>query len=138
MMHELNSIMIYVHPPLAVIGHILVFASLYPSFAGAGGKGWVRHLPFAAWLFVLAGLVSGMVWAQLAWGAYWSWDPKETATLLLFVGVSAHAYVYYGGLKWEQAKNRNKALRILSLINCLLVAAALSVTLLPGSMHSYA
>lgn len=33
-------------------------------------------------LFALGGLVFGMVWAYKAWGAYWSWDPKETWSLI--------------------------------------------------------
>jgi len=34
--------------------------------------------------FVLltAGLISGAVWANEAWGSYWSWDPKETWALV--------------------------------------------------------
>ena len=33
-------------------------------------------------LFTLGGLVFGMVWAYKAWGSYWSWDPKETWSLI--------------------------------------------------------
>jgi cytochrome c-type biogenesis protein CcsB len=33
-------------------------------------------------LFTLGGLVFGMVWAYQAWGAYWSWDPKEVWSLI--------------------------------------------------------
>ena len=33
-------------------------------------------------LFTLGGLVFGMVWAYKAWGAYWSWDPKEVWSLI--------------------------------------------------------
>ncbi len=33
-------------------------------------------------LFTLGGLVFGMVWAYKAWGNYWSWDPKETWSLI--------------------------------------------------------
>ena len=29
-----------------------------------------------------AGIITGSVWAGLSWGAYWSWDPKETWSLL--------------------------------------------------------
>ena len=29
------------------------------------------------------GIVSGAVWANEAWGSYWSWDPKETCLDLL-------------------------------------------------------
>jgi cytochrome c-type biogenesis protein CcsB len=33
-------------------------------------------------LFTLGGLIFGMVWAYKAWGTYWSWDPKETWSLI--------------------------------------------------------
>ena len=33
-------------------------------------------------LFTLGGLVFGMIWAYKAWGTYWSWDPKETWSLI--------------------------------------------------------
>ncbi len=32
--------------------------------------------------FTLGGLVFGMIWAQKAWGSYWSWDPKEVWSLI--------------------------------------------------------
>jgi cytochrome c-type biogenesis protein CcsB len=37
--------------------------------------------------FLTIGILSGAVWANEAWGSYWSWDPKETwalATWLIF------------------------------------------------------
>ncbi|MBN2199677.1 MAG: c-type cytochrome biogenesis protein CcsB [Candidatus Aminicenantes bacterium] len=36
-------------------------------------------------LFTLGGLVLGMVWAHKAWGAYWSWDPKEVWSLITWL-----------------------------------------------------
>jgi len=33
-------------------------------------------------LFTLGGLVFGMIWAYKAWGSYWTWDPKETWSLI--------------------------------------------------------
>lgn len=37
-------------------------------------------------------LILGSLWAHAAWGAYWSWDPKETAALFtwLVYGVYLH------------------------------------------------
>lgn len=40
-------------------------------------------------LFTLGGLAFGMVWAQKAWGSYWSWDPKETWALI--------SWLFYAG-----------------------------------------
>ncbi len=33
-------------------------------------------------LFLTAGIITGAVWANSAWGTYWSWDPKETWSLI--------------------------------------------------------
>jgi cytochrome c-type biogenesis protein CcsB len=33
-------------------------------------------------LFLTVGILSGAVWANSAWGTYWSWDPKETWSLI--------------------------------------------------------
>ena len=33
-------------------------------------------------LFTLGGLIFGMVWANVAWGRYWGWDPKEVWSLI--------------------------------------------------------
>lgn len=43
-------------------------------------------------------LILGAVWANTAWGAYWSWDPKETAALFtwLIYGVYLHARAQRG------------------------------------------
>ena len=47
-----------------------------------------------------AGLIDllGAVWAEIAWGSYWTWDPKETASLVtwLIYGGYLHARVMRG------------------------------------------
>lgn len=35
--------------------------------------------------FLTIGIVSGAVWANEAWGNYWSWDPKETWALITWL-----------------------------------------------------
>jgi cytochrome c-type biogenesis protein CcsB len=43
-------------------------------------------------------VILGAVWAKIAWGTYWSWDPKETASLVtwLIYGGYLHARVVRG------------------------------------------
>jgi cytochrome c-type biogenesis protein CcsB len=43
-------------------------------------------------------ILLGAVWAEIAWGTYWSWDPKETASLAtwLIYGGYLHARVVRG------------------------------------------
>ena len=33
-------------------------------------------------LFLTVGIITGAVWANSAWGSYWTWDPKETWSLV--------------------------------------------------------
>lgn len=35
--------------------------------------------------FLTFGIISGAVWAKQAWGTYWSWDPKETWSLITWL-----------------------------------------------------
>ena len=36
-------------------------------------------------LFTTITLLTGMMWAEAAWGSYWNWDPRETTTLILWI-----------------------------------------------------
>ena len=128
--HELNSTMLFVHPPLAIAGYVFIFLFTASLFLTRNREKKVtRFFGFAAWIFTLLGLMTGMVWAQIAWGSYWSWDPKETLTLLLFVAVSASVVLYYEK-NWKTAKWA-------SLFSCVLsVITALSSFLISG-LHSF-
>ena len=33
-------------------------------------------------MWLTAGIITGAVWANEAWGTYWSWDPKETWSII--------------------------------------------------------
>jgi len=35
--------------------------------------------------FLTIGILSGAIWANEAWGSYWSWDPKETWALITWI-----------------------------------------------------
>ena len=35
-------------------------------------------------LFTTAGLITGSLWGKVAWGTYWTWEPRLTLTLLLW------------------------------------------------------
>lgn len=42
-------------------------------------------------LFSVLAIVTGSLWAKPAWGVYWTWDPRLTTILLLFLGYVAYA-----------------------------------------------
>lgn len=43
-------------------------------------------------------IISGAIWANYAWGTYWSWDPKETWSLITWIIYAGylHARLMYG------------------------------------------
>ena len=44
-------------------------------------------------IWLSAGIITGAIWADSAWGTYWSWDPKETWSLItwFFYAITLHA-----------------------------------------------
>ncbi|MCK5542615.1 MAG: c-type cytochrome biogenesis protein CcsB [Desulfobacterales bacterium] len=49
-------------------------------------------------LFLTIGIITGAVWANSAWGKYWSWDPKETWSLITWIiyAILLHLRVSWG------------------------------------------
>jgi cytochrome c-type biogenesis protein CcsB len=82
-------------------------------------------------VFLTIGIMTGSIWAHYAWGSYWSWDPKETWSLItwLIYAIMLHARYVRG---W-----RGKRLAVLAIIGfaCVLFTY-LGVNYLPG-LHSY-
>lgn len=78
------------------------------------------------------GIIAGAVWANEAWGTYWSWDPKETWALITWLVFAAylHARITRG---WQ---GRRPA--ILAATGFLVVwICYLGVNLLGKGLHSY-
>nr|ALO21305.1 heme attachment to plastid cytochrome c [Chlorogonium capillatum] len=78
------------------------------------------------------GILSGAVWANEAWGSYWSWDPKETwalATWLIFA-IYLHTRLSKG---WEGKKPA-----IIASFGFIIVwVCYLGVNLIGEGLHSY-
>ena len=82
-------------------------------------------------IFLTLGIITGSVWAYSAWGSYWSWDPKETWSLITWFIYAAmlHARLVRG---WK-----GKRMAILSIIGFASVLFTyFGVNYLPG-LHSY-
>ncbi len=46
-------------------------------------------------LFTVGALIFGMVWAEQAWGSYWSWDPKETWALITWLTYTLYLHLRF-------------------------------------------
>jgi cytochrome c-type biogenesis protein CcsB len=82
--------------------------------------------------FLTAGIITGAAWANYAWGTYWSWDPKETWSLIVWLVYAAflHARITRG---WH-----GKRAAILSIAGFLAtIFCYLGVNLVLSGLHSY-
>ena len=112
---------------------------------GDDGKGGLlSHLPslgfldelthrmvLFGFLFLSIGIITGAVWANSAWGTYWSWDPKETWSLITWFiyATLLHARMMRG---WY-----GKKIAYLSIVGFAAVLFTyFGVNYLPG-LHSY-
>ena len=83
-------------------------------------------------VFTIGALIFGAVWAEAAWGSFWSWDPKETWALItwLFYSLYLHFRIY-----------SKKGVALCSLIACIGFLSTLftffGVNYLLGGLHSY-
>ena len=59
---------------------------------------WSYRIIGLGFPFLSLGIISGAVWANEAWGSYWSWDPKETWALItwLVFAIYLHARLTKG------------------------------------------
>ncbi|MCB2185916.1 MAG: cytochrome c biogenesis protein CcsA [Deltaproteobacteria bacterium] len=84
-------------------------------------------------ILLTAGIVTGSIWANSAWGTYWSWDPKETWSLITWLVYAALLHSRY--MRGWQG-NRIAWFSLLG-FGCVLFTY-FGVTYLLTGMHSYA
>ena len=83
-------------------------------------------------IFTLGGLIFGAIWADQAWGVYWSWDPKETWSLITWFGYAAFLHARY--MRGWRGLN----VSVVSIISFMLVIFTyLGVNLLLSGLHAY-
>jgi cytochrome c-type biogenesis protein CcsB len=112
----------------------------------AGSRSWsiLRFLPAMnildeliyqstalGFVFLTLGIITGSVWAHYAWGSYWSWDPKETWSLITWL---VYATMLHVRLVREWRGKRIALMAIIGFV-CVLFTY-LGVNYLPG-LHSY-
>lgn len=152
-MPALRSYWLAVHVSAAVIAYgafamafAVSVAYLLKEKQGADAKGRLaEHLPalklldeisykliFVGLPFLTIMLVTGAVWAEYAWGAFWSWDPKETWALITWLVYAIYLHTrFMKGFKGKRAA----WLSVLGFAAVIFTFFGVSY-LLPG-MHSY-
>ena len=112
----------------------------------AGSPFWEEHIPeekkldmisyravALGFLFLTFVIVTGAIWAERAWGSYWSWDPKETWSLITWI-----IYAIYLHLRLSKGwKGRTAAVFAAVGFVCVVFTYIGVNTFIP-SIHSYA
>jgi cytochrome c-type biogenesis protein CcsB len=141
-----NNLLLTVHVAVAIIAYgsfSIAFgaALLYLIQPETGRRGLPRpeildEISYRAVVigfpFLTLVIVLGALWAEVAWGTYWNWDPKETASLVtwLIYGAYLHARVVRG---W-----RGRRAALLLMLGFAATLFTYFGNLFFGGLHSYA
>jgi ABC-type transport system involved in cytochrome c biogenesis permease subunit len=143
-MPALKSYWLYIHVSLAALGETFfaigfVASMIYLARARAADRDSLRSLDRITYkaismgfpIFTAGALVAGAIWAKQAWGAYWSWDPKEVLSLVVWLvyAVYLHARLVRG--------LRGRVAACISIAGFLLTVFTIFGTLVFGGLHSY-
>jgi cytochrome c-type biogenesis protein CcsB len=121
-----------------------------PAIAAAASAGnpvaqWLAALPSLGQLDVIVyravavglplisiGIITGAMWAKESWGAYWQWDPKETAALLTWIIYLAYMHLHTRHAWRGMRTNWVSVIGFASVIFCYL-----GVNIFISGLHSY-
>ncbi len=85
----------YLHVPVAWVAYLALGLSLVGSIAYLRTRKskfdlFAEVTAVLGVLFAGLTLVLGSIWANVAWGTYWNWDPRETTTLVLWISYAGY------------------------------------------------
>ena len=84
-------------------------------------------------IFLTMVMITGPIWAERAWGHYWSWDPKETWSLITWI-----IYAIYLHVRISRVWSGKKAAWFALIGFICVVFTYIGVNTLIPSLHSYA
>jgi ABC-type transport system involved in cytochrome c biogenesis permease subunit len=82
-------------------------------------------------LFTIGALIAGAIWAHQAWGVYWSWDPKEVGSLIVWL---VYALYLHSRAKWGLKANWCAITAVLGFVAAMLTLVG---NLVLGGLHAY-
>lgn len=82
-------------------------------------------------LFTLGALFAGAIWAYNAWGTFWSWDPKEVGSWIIWLFYTGYLHARH------QRGWRGRKAAVLSIIGFAMVILSFLGNLFLGGQHAY-
>jgi ABC-type transport system involved in cytochrome c biogenesis permease subunit len=131
----LNSRLLPLHVSTIMMAYTLLLLTFIVSLVGVAMPKqrqkmyhFSQFLLFPALMLLCYGIFIGAIWANVSWGTYWSWDPKETWALitLMVYAVPAHRSI-------RMNRHVYMTLAFLSIL-----ITYFGVNFFLGGMHSYA
>jgi len=148
LMPVLASPLLSLHVTVIMMAYALLFfimlngiTALFVRFSKSGSPDYTGRLRdismlllYPAVALLTIGIFIGAVWANVSWGTYWSWDPKEVwalITLLVYL-IPLHSAFFTD-------ENRPMRFHLYAIVAFLSVLMTyFGVNFLLGGMHSYA
>ncbi|MGG4142896.1 cytochrome c biogenesis protein CcsA [Paenibacillus algorifonticola] len=84
-------------------------------------------------IFTLGALIFAMIWANIAWGRFWGWDPKEVWALISWLYYSAYLH-FRLSRGWQGL--RSSWLAVIGFV--VILFTLIGVNLVIAGLHSYA
>ena len=84
-------------------------------------------------IFTLGALIFAMIWAEIAWGRFWGWDPKEVWALITWLFYSAYLH-FRLSRGWQGL--RSAWLAVIGFV--IVLFTLVGVNLIIAGLHSYA
>lgn len=97
-----------------------------------GWNDWAEAAGDTSWICCSLTLITGSIWAHEAWGTWWTWDPRLTTALVLWVLYSGHTAARHS---LEDAHQRARIGAVLAILGALEVPLVLLATRLFRGIH---
>lgn len=145
LMPALQSVWFVPHVVVYIIGYALLGMSALIAAIRLLMPLWHREIKFSmeytdntvyfGFSFLTVGMIFGAIWAKVAWGHYWTWDPKETWAFITWL-----TYLLYIHIRIKNPKNEKLVSWILIFSFLFLMITWLGIQYLPvsqNSVHTY-
>jgi ABC-type transport system involved in cytochrome c biogenesis permease subunit len=120
---------------------LIALAKLLPKYSLSSAREQAEALAVLSRIFLYPALTTmglgifiGAIWANISWGNYWSWDPKETWALITFMVYAV--VVHTQSLPVFRRPVVYHVYMVLAFLTILMTYFGVNYVL--GGMHSYA
>lgn len=151
LMPVLHSPLLSIHVSVIMIAYALLVFTFLLSLTALVLTPWMGHgsrrtnyarslqalvmvLLFPAVYLLGVGIFIGAIWANVSWGNYWQWDPKETWALVTFIAYSAPLHLSI----FPSLRHPMRFHMVMASLFALVLMTYFGVNYLLTGMHSYA